>query len=232
MSPVHIDELNPETGGRVLAQISGTEGGTPSLVKYDAARAALERAHTVDEVKDIRDKAEALRAYAKQAKDIDMQNWAAEIRVRAERRAGEILLEMTKSGERDAGKGGDRKSQSHASTVKLSDLGISKDHASRWQRLAEIPAETYERYLREAQDTKSEITAAGLLRAYTKTLPVKPHKEDDSWSWGEELDNALEHAIFCIKSLQGRGPREQEAVLTEKLQTLPVLIAGLLEKIA
>ena len=59
-------------------------------------RAALEKARTVDEVKDIRNRAEALRVYLKQAADVDMQNWAAEIRIRAERRAGELLREMPK----------------------------------------------------------------------------------------------------------------------------------------
>lgn len=45
-------------------------------------------------------KSEALRYYAKQSKDIDMANWAAEIRIRAERRMGEMLKdqELNKAG--------------------------------------------------------------------------------------------------------------------------------------
>ena len=55
------------------------------LVKYERARKSLVEAVTFDEIKDIRDKAEALRLYAKQAGDTDLVNMAAEIKIRAER---------------------------------------------------------------------------------------------------------------------------------------------------
>lgn len=62
------------------------------LTHFDRARQELELASTIDEVKSIRDKAEALRLYARQARlCLDMQNRCAEIKIRAERRAGEML---------------------------------------------------------------------------------------------------------------------------------------------
>ncbi len=63
---------------------------------------------------------------------------AEEIKLRAERRAGEILIKMKDSGERES-RGGDKKSKSQPTTMKLDDLKITKDQSSRWQQIASIP---------------------------------------------------------------------------------------------
>ena len=73
-----------------------------------------------------------------------------EIRKHAENKAGQMLAEMAEKGERDPGRGGDRKSQSHAATVKskLSDFGISKTQSSRWQQFFALPDEAKERVIK------------------------------------------------------------------------------------
>jgi hypothetical protein len=106
------------------------------LIRYETARRALAEAHAADEVKAIRDKAVALETYARQANDPEMEIMAAVIRLWSERRAGELLEEMKKNGERDAGKGGDRKSLSRDKIVKLPDLGITFNQSSRWKNIS------------------------------------------------------------------------------------------------
>lgn len=70
---------------------------THGLSRYEAARKALAEALAVDEVKQIRDQAEAMRTYAALARDRRMEVDAAEIRIRAERRLGEMLIAYRKS---------------------------------------------------------------------------------------------------------------------------------------
>jgi hypothetical protein len=72
--------------GSVRHSVSGM-----NLVKYDAACRALAEAKAVDEVKDIRDKAMGMELYAQQAKNLQMELDAAEIRLRAEHRLGELI---------------------------------------------------------------------------------------------------------------------------------------------
>ena len=110
------------------------------LIRYEAARKALVEAHRIDEVKDIRDRAEAMAAYAKQAKDVDMILMATVIKVRSERRCGEMLRASAKNGER-ATKNGNvnpKTKVSNDATPTLSDIGLTRDESSRYQKPADM----------------------------------------------------------------------------------------------
>ncbi len=148
------------------------------LLRYDAARVALEAASKIDEVKSIHDKAVAMAAYAKQAKDNDMVNWAVEIKVRAERRAGELLKAMPKNvGGQSAHKlkpanpTGSKKEPVENNAQTLAQQGISKKESMTWQKLAEIPESVFEKKLVAVQKQGEKLTTKAVLDA--KPAPKK-----------------------------------------------------------
>jgi len=138
---------------------------TTALAKVEVAYKALAEARTVDELKHIRNQAEAIRYAAKQAQmGIEMINDAAELKLRAERRAGELLRETEKAkGTRGQLSGGSIVSPP-ANAPTLSDLGIEKWQAARWQQIAEMPQGNFEQYLAETRSEQAEVTTAGVLR--------------------------------------------------------------------
>ena len=65
------------------------------LEKYNAMKFAIQECHSIDEIKLIRDKAEAYRYVLIQAKEApEWIRQAEEIKLRAERKAGELLPEQ------------------------------------------------------------------------------------------------------------------------------------------
>src|SRR5258708_10746800 len=131
------------------------------LVHFDAIKMALQKAASVDEAKGIRDRAEALRIYAKQSgQSLEVVNRCAEIKLSAERRAGEILLDMEKNkGAR--GKGVPCRDESAPT---LAELGISQVQSHRWQKIASIPSRDFEGFIRERKREGQELTSASVLR--------------------------------------------------------------------
>ena len=154
---------------------------TVQLVRYDAAKKALAAASRVDEAKNIRDRAEAVRVYAQQARDYDLQNRAATIRLLAERRAGQLLGDMAKNpgtrGEGRPKKNGSKNRRSSGTTAyppTLDDLGISRDQSSKWQRLARLfDDDTFELALSRAKEQFGELTTAGVMQLAKDILKPK-----------------------------------------------------------
>jgi N6-adenosine-specific RNA methylase IME4 len=118
--------------------------GSMALTRYDSACRALAEAVRVDEVKDIHDQAKALEEYAKQARDPTLMDHATDIRLRAERRAGELLHEMAKNRGARPGKTGRKARPLLDDRPKLADLGVSKTQSSRWQKLADLDEGAFE----------------------------------------------------------------------------------------
>ena len=135
-----ISVISPQPGHRSAG----------ALVRYDAKCHAITGCIRIDEVKDIRDKAQAMASYARQAEDTAMVEWATEIKVCAERRAGEMMTAMKRASPQTANVNG--KAKTPAASVaggssyreSLESAGVNERTARRWQQLADIPADKFE----------------------------------------------------------------------------------------
>jgi hypothetical protein len=203
------------------------------LVRYDAMCRAIAEALAIDEVKDIRDKARAIEMYARQALNKDAERQAIEIRIRAEKRCGEMYAEAAKAVGSDYGGrqdlDGQRVLPSNPPRT-LADLGISKQQSSDWQKLAAIPREHFEADL---ADPMWRPSTAGLLEREEarerEPIPQMRGDDDALWLWGILID-------FKDRGLLGRSPRELLATsmhdhMRSTLRELAPLIADWLGEI-
>ena len=143
-----------------------------NLVKYEAARTALAEAKAVDEVKEIADKSAALQLYGRQANDPELESMAAEIKLRAYRRVGEISrgLEAAPSGRAAVSRPTNGKSK----TKTLKDAGISKSTANRCEQIAKIPESEFEAYCAQKKDQGKPVQT----REVTNTIARKASRDE------------------------------------------------------
>lgn len=137
-----------------------------ALIKYEAACRSLAAAHSVDEVKDIRDKAEAMRVYAIQAKNVDLEVMASEIRLRGERRLGELLIEAKAQGRFGRGRPPKNNSQEfgeYSARIDLAELGVDHNLSSRSQKLGGITEQTFEAMVASTREQIRERGSRGTL---------------------------------------------------------------------
>jgi hypothetical protein len=136
--------LNPEIAKRV---------DSARLPKnYQEAKKVLAACERLDECAAWGDKAAALASYARQANDLEFENYARRIRARAVRRCGELL------GKFDA-RGGDRRSKTESPptfdrpsrAVVAQEAGLTQHKARAAVRVAAIPEAEFEQAVESAR---------------------------------------------------------------------------------
>lgn len=147
------------------------------LVRYDAMVSAIAECHRYDEVKELHSKAIALELYAKQARNTDAERKAAEVRIRAENRAGELLAELKRTPPQDARSPATVAGDSEYRQA-LEQTGTSERTAQRWQQLAAVPKDEFEAALR---DPDKKPTTNGIL---ARGAAPQKLNEDALWFWG------------------------------------------------
>lgn len=146
-----------------------------AIVLLSSAEKAVAKAKTVQELKTLRNKAEAVRIYAKQANlGLEIENHAAEVRILAECRAGELLAGMEKAKGGRPKKTNDTVSSVSGDGIRLKDLGITPKQSERWRAEASVPEKERQEWIEKTKKNKERITAGGLIR---KAKHEKKRKE-------------------------------------------------------
>ena len=184
------------------------------LVRYDAARAALAECRSVDEVKGWADKAAALQAYGRMAQDKGLEVDAAEIRIRAERRLGELIgAQKAAGGLKPAAtlkRGPVVVADDHGKRATLADAGISKDLSSRAQKLAAVPAPEFEREVgawrgrvkAEGARVSARLEAAGERAQRERTTADDAHDGFDPLAELELAQKEIERLTAELKAAE------------------------------
>ncbi len=164
--------------------------GPGALADRKAALARLEESKLLlhvcarpDEAKTIRDQAEAIRVWARAMRNQgEVERVAAEIRVRAERRVGELLPDD----DYVAGPG-----RGHREKVRPGERPFSTKQASLFRALAAFPAERFEAALVELGKTARAVHSAGVLRLLRDVPPPGMSPEGHAFSQALAVVNQL-----------------------------------------
>lgn len=181
---------------------------------------AIAECHRVDEVTELHNKARALELYARQAKNTDAERKACEIRLRAERRAGELFRDMERTPPRESGAAGAVAQGKQGPAIAagpseyrtaLDSSGVTERTAQRWQELATVPDETFENALRAPEKPSTAAIVAKAKAPAPVQAPAPKMDGDALWIWGRARD-------FERERFSDKCPAELLAGMTDTMR--------------
>jgi N6-adenosine-specific RNA methylase IME4 len=192
-----------------------------TLAKLDKATQMLSEIKNIDDVKKLVNLAEAARVYAREVeRSLEAQNYAAEIKLRAQRRGGEILAKMEKQNGGDATRARLQRDTEQKPT--LDDLGISKADSSRWQQIAQLPVKQFEAVIAETKEASGELTTASMLREVQAVKREEQHADKIA----QPIPAGKFRVIYADPPWQYNTPQHtreaQETILESHYPTMPL----------
>jgi len=172
------------------------------LARLDIARAALEKADTVDEIKQIADIAAAAIVFARRVnRSVEVINKGLSIKTRAERKLGQAIKDGQERGElRKAGGSGD----SVKSTKSFEDLGIDSNQSRKSRTLAAIPDDVFEETLAQVEEAPVRLNESEILRIASALKAKKVKRKKPGLVYDV---NKNESAICSLESLIADGSK-------------------------
>jgi len=137
-----------------------------TLMLRDEAQKQLAQIKTVESGVEYLNKVKAIETWAKaEKKDAILQNAIAEQKIRTQKILGNLLKDSQVS-KNSGSRHGNLVAKDDQ--VKLSDIGITKDQSSAFQKIASMPEELFEKEIAQAKDESNkriELTTSRLLKA-------------------------------------------------------------------
>ena len=171
--------------------------------QLDVERAAemIRMCKDANTVREIRDQARTIETWQRTRRaSLEAQNDAAEIAIRAERRLGEMCSTVAKRGQ--------PKKEEMSTRTTLSDLGISRDQSSRWQKLATAPQDVFEQHIVATRAKCERLTTSGTIAAVSHATDY----ESDEWYTPPEYIQAVRGALGGIDLDPASNPIAQRTV--------------------
>lgn len=168
-----------------------------TIAQISHARRLLAEAKDLDDIKAVRDMAEAARLYARAAGlGSEAINAAAEIKLRAERAAGEALREMEKQ---HGARTPLRDAPTESRPPRLADIGITPKQSMHWQAEASVPEPVFEAHIEETKAEGKPLTTAGVVRLARPAEPTIAEIIEDDPSGPDDIRAKLaDHARATI----------------------------------
>lgn len=129
-----------------------------------SAQRALSLCQSLEEIKDFRDQMAAIEKYYQIRKEAgELHALAAEMKIRAERRIGQLILQK-------------HWGESNRGTGKAPEI-IDQRKAVDWRRFAEIPDNDFEELADDFQRKTKPLTRRALIKKHRNMFGFTPHKK-------------------------------------------------------
>jgi hypothetical protein len=201
-----------------IAVIEAFSGGARLPAAYETAKLALRNCDQIDECKDWADKAEALKSYARQANDEQLQKMALRIQARAIRRCGELMNEIEPGKNRFDRQEGDLPPNRKAAAT---EAGLSEHQRKTALRIANIDESEFE----TAIETSDPPTVTELADRGKQARPKKPlidlgERTPEEFEAATQLIGVIDYFLRGTQSidlpLAARGCRPDERNTLQK----------------
>lgn len=195
------------------------------LSLYEDAKKSVALLTEIDDVKDKLDKSQAVAEYMKRAGDTELATKAAKYSIYCQRQAGILLtgMEKNKGAEGNQSNQHSREVQSTNTTTPktLSEIGITKDQSSQFQKLASIDENKFDEVVENQIDN-------GAIPNRSKTLKLASgdhniatkHTGNNEWYTPSEYIESARSVMGSIQLDPASNEIAQETVKADEFYTI------------